>query len=64
MAMNPRTWYPIAAVLTAVNVAGVAFAVLPGEPWHATLHAVLAVGCGVWAQSLRMRRAGRKAGGR
>jgi hypothetical protein len=56
MAMNPRVWYPVAAILSAVNVAGVAFAVLPGEPWHATIHAALAVGFGVWAQSLRIRR--------
>ena len=60
MAMNPRVWYPVAAILSAVNVAGVAFAVLPGEPWHATIHAALAVGFGVWAQALRLRRKSRR----
>lgn len=56
MALNPRIWYPIAAIGCFVNVVGVAFAVLPGEPWHATLHAALAVASGVWAQHLRARR--------
>ena len=56
MALNPRIWYPIAAFGCFVNVVGVAFAVSPGEPWHATLHAALAVAFGVWAQHLKARR--------
>ena len=56
MALNPRTWYPIAAVLSVVNLAAVAFAVFPASPWHATLHAGLALAFGVWAQRLRGRR--------
>lgn len=36
-------WIPIAWLLCAVNVAGVWFAARPAEPWHATIHAVLAV---------------------
>lgn len=53
--MNPRIWYAIAAVGCLVNVAGVAFAARPGEPWHATVHAALAVAFGLWAQHLRAR---------
>jgi hypothetical protein len=42
-------------VLTVANVAGAAAAA--GEPWlHAGAHAALAVGFGLWAQRLRMRR--------
>lgn len=55
MALNPRIWYPIAALGCFVNVVGVAFAVSPAEPWHATLHAALAVAFGVWAQHLKAR---------
>jgi len=55
VALNPRVWYPIAALGAALNVVAVAFAVSPGEPWHATIHAILAVGFGVWAQQLRAR---------
>jgi len=58
MNFKPATWYPIAAVLSAVNVAAVWFAAQPAEPWHATGHAALAVGFGLWAQHLRTRRRG------
>ena len=55
MALNPKTWYPIAVVLTVVNV--VAAGVAAGEPWlHAGAHAALALGFGLWAQRLRLRR--------
>jgi hypothetical protein len=47
---NPRTWYPIAAVLSVANVVGVAFA---SGPVHTSSHAVLAVVFGLWAQRLR-----------
>jgi hypothetical protein len=56
MTFKPKTWYPIAAILAAVNVAAVWFAAQPAEPWHATGHAALAVAFGVWAQRLRQRR--------
>jgi hypothetical protein len=53
MTFRPALWYPIAVVLSVLNVVGVAFAVGPAEPWHATIHAALAVGFGLWAQRLR-----------
>jgi hypothetical protein len=53
MTFNPKTWYPIAVGLSAVNLVAVGFAVQPGEPWHAAVHAALAVAFGVWAQRLR-----------
>jgi hypothetical protein len=55
MTLKPTTWYPIAVVLTLVNLVSVGFA---AEPWHATIHAALALGFGLWAQRLR-----RSAGG-
>jgi hypothetical protein len=54
--LNPRIWYPIAVIGSVVNVAGAAFAASMGEPWHAGLHAGLAVAAGVWAQHLATRR--------
>lgn len=56
MTFKPAIWYPIAAVLSAVNVAAVWFAARPGEAVHATIHAALAVAFGLWAQRLRQRR--------
>lgn len=52
MTFKPATWYPIAVVLSVINVAGVWFAA-PAEPLHATIHAGLALAFGVWAQRLR-----------
>jgi len=40
-------------VLSAVNLVAVGFAVGPGEPWHAGIHAALALAYGLWAQRLR-----------
>ncbi len=55
MALNPKTWYPIAIVLSVLNVGGAAAAA--GDPWfHAGAHAALALGFGMWAQRLRQRR--------
>lgn len=55
MALNPKTWYPIAIVLSVVNVVGAAAAA--GDPWfHAGAHAALALGFGMWAQRLKQRR--------
>jgi hypothetical protein len=56
MTFKPRIWFPIAAVLSVVNVAAVWFAAVPAEPAHATLHAGLAVAFGLWAERLRQRR--------
>ena len=53
MTFKPAIWYPIAVVLSAVNLVGVGFAVGPGEPWHAATHAALALAFGLWAQRLR-----------
>jgi hypothetical protein len=56
MTLNPRIWQPVAAVLSVVNLGAVWFAAQPGDPWHASIHAALAVGFGVWAQRLGTRR--------
>ncbi len=55
MTFKPKIWFPIAAVLSAVNLAAVWFAAVPGEPAHATLHAGLALAFGYWAVRLRQR---------
>lgn len=61
MTFKPAIWYPIAAVLSVVNLVAVAFATSPAEPWHATTHAALALAFGLWAQYLRKRRGTREA---
>jgi hypothetical protein len=53
MAFKPAIWRPIAIVLSAINVAGVAFAARSAEVSHATIHAALALAFGLWAQHLR-----------
>ena len=55
MTFKPSIWYPIAVVLTVINLAGVAMAT--GQV-HATTHAVLAVAFGLWASRLRQRPGG------
>jgi hypothetical protein len=50
MTFKPAIWFPISVVLTLVNLVGVGLA---REPWHATIHALLALGFGLWAQRLR-----------
>jgi len=49
MTFKPTKWLPIAAVLSVLNVIGVAFA---AGAVHTTSHAVLAVVFAVWAQRL------------
>jgi hypothetical protein len=57
MTFKPSTWFPIAVGLTAINLVGVGFAAaMPGEPWHAGIHATLALAFGLWAQRLRQQR--------
>jgi hypothetical protein len=57
MTFKPSVWFPIAFVLSAVNLVAVGFAVRPGEPWwHAGSHAALALAFGLWAQRLRQSR--------
>ena len=55
MTFKPAIWYPIALVLSVVNLVAVGFAAGDGEPWHAGLHAGLALAFGLWAQRLRQR---------
>jgi len=50
-----RAWIPIAWILSVVNVAAVWFAAQPGEPWHASSHALLGVLFAVGAQRLAAR---------
>jgi hypothetical protein len=52
MTFKPAIWYPIAIVLSVINVAA-AWVAAPAEPWHATIHVGLALAFGVWAQRLR-----------
>lgn len=56
MTFKPAIWYPIAVGLSVINLVAVGFAAQPAEPWHATAHAALALGFGVWAQRLRRAR--------
>ncbi len=58
MTFKPAIWRPIAAVLSVVNVAAVAYAAQTAEPWHAATHAALALAFGLWAQHMRPARAG------
>jgi hypothetical protein len=58
MTFKPAIWYPIAAVLSVINVVAVGFAAQDGEPWHATIHAAVAVAFGLWAWRLRQAPAG------
>jgi hypothetical protein len=53
MNFKPRTWYPIAFVLSAANLVAVGFAAATPEPWHAAAHSALALAFGLWAQRLR-----------
>lgn len=50
-----RAWIPIAWLLSLGNVVSVWFAALPAEPWHATVHAALAVLFALGAQRLKAR---------
>ena len=58
MSFKSAIWYPIATALSAVNLIATGFAAGSTEPWHAGVHATLALGFGLWAQRMRMRRAG------
>lgn len=58
MTFKPAMWYPIAVVLSVVNLVAVGFAAGKSEPWHAGIHAGLALAFGLWAQRLRRSRGG------
>jgi hypothetical protein len=51
-----RAWIAVAWVLSLANVGAVWFAAQPGEAWHATTHAALAVLFGFAAERLRARK--------
>ncbi len=53
MTFKPAIWYPIAVVLSVINLLGAGFAVGQAQPWHAAIHAALALAFGLWAQRLR-----------
>lgn len=63
MTFKPRIWYPIAAVLSALNLVAVGFAAGEPQPWHVATHAVLALAFGLWAQRLRQRPTGNELSG-
>jgi len=56
MTFKPAVWKPVAIVVSAVNLVGVGLAAGAAEPWHAGIHAALALGFGLWAQRLRQPR--------
>jgi hypothetical protein len=58
MSFKHPIWYPIAVLLSAVNLVAVGFAAGESQPWHAGIHAGLALVLGLWAQRLRQRRGG------
>jgi hypothetical protein len=60
MTFKPAIWYPIAVGLSVLNLVGVGFAAGEPQPWHAALHATLALAFGLWAQRLRQGPAGRE----
>jgi hypothetical protein len=51
-----RAWIPLAWIFSAVNLGAVWFAARPGEAWHASTHALLAVAFAIGAQRLQLRR--------
>ena len=53
MAFKPAIWYPVAVVLSVLNLVATGFAAGSAEPWHATAHAGLTLAFGLWAQRLR-----------
>jgi len=58
MTFKPRLWYPIAAALSALNVAAAGYAATMAEGVHASLHAGLGIAFALWAMHLRGRRDG------
>jgi hypothetical protein len=51
-----RAWIPIAWLLSLANLVSVWFAARPGEPWHASAHALLAVLFALGARRLEQRK--------
>ena len=57
MTFKSAIWYPIAGGLSVINLIATGFAAGSAEPWHAGVHATLALAFGLWAQRLQMLRA-------
>jgi hypothetical protein len=55
MTFKSATWYPIAVVLSALNLVAAGFAVGQAEPVHATIHVAVAGAFALWAARLRRR---------
>jgi hypothetical protein len=55
MTFKSKYWQPAAIALSAFNLVAVGFAAGEAEPWHAGIHATLALLLGLWAQQLRGR---------
>jgi hypothetical protein len=53
MTFKSPIWQPIAVVLSVINLVAVGVAAGSAEPWHAAVHAALALAFGLWAQRLR-----------
>jgi hypothetical protein len=58
MTFKPAIWYPVSIVLSGLNLVGVGFAAGEAQAWHAGIHAVLAMGFGLWAQRMGHTRRG------
>ena len=58
MTFKAGFWHPVALVLSALNLVGVGFAAGEAEPWHAGIHATLALAFWSWGQRLRLGRTG------
>ena len=63
MTFKSPIWQPVSIVLSAINLVAVGFAAGAAEPYHAALHAGLALGFGLWAQRLRQRPRAIESGG-
>jgi hypothetical protein len=55
MTFKSAKWYPIAIVLSGLNLVAAGFAAGEPQPWHVGIHATLALVFGLWAQRLRWR---------
>ena len=53
MTFKPAIWFPIAVVLSVLNVAAAGLAAAQAQSVHAGTHAALALAFGLWAQRLR-----------
>jgi len=63
MTLKSPAWRWGAIALSALNFAGLGMAVGAAEPWHAALHAVLALGFGAGAARLRDARGAKRSTG-